>query len=118
MISQRPKRISSKESVLKPVLSEDIRALTGRQEYVKDAPVDLIYVADLAKMRSVTREERNLFSAADTGFISENVYLYCASEDLATVVRGSIDRHSLAQIMGLRPNQKIILAQSVGYRKK
>jgi len=104
--------------VLKPVFPEDIRGLTGRQDYVKDAPVNLIYVADFAKMGAATKEEKTLYSAADTGFISQNVYLYCASEDLATVVRGSIDRHGLAKVMGLRPNQKIILAQSVGYRKK
>jgi SagB-type dehydrogenase family enzyme len=108
----------AKDFVLKPVFSEDIRALTGRQDFVKDAPVNLIYVADFARMGMATKEERTLYSAADAGFISQNVYLYCASEDLATVVRGSIDRHSLAKIMGLRPDQKIILAQSVGYRKK
>ena len=108
----------AKDSVLKPVLSEDIRGLTGRQDFVKDAPVNLIYVADFAKMGTITKEEKTLYSAADTGFIGQNVYLYCTSEDLATVVRGSIDRHSLAKIMGLRPDQKIILAQSVGYRKK
>jgi SagB-type dehydrogenase family enzyme len=108
----------AKDSVLKPVLSEDIRGLTGRQDFVKDAPVNLIYVADFARMGTTTKEEKTLYSAADTGFISQNVYLYCASEDLATVVRGSIDRHGLAKIIGLRPDQKIILAQSVGYRKK
>ena len=63
-------------------------------------------------------EEKDFYSATDTGFISENVYLYCASEGLATVVRGSIDRPALAKVMKLRPDQKIILAQSVGYPKK
>jgi SagB-type dehydrogenase family enzyme len=103
---------------LKPVLSDDIRALAGRQEFVKDAPVNLIYVADFSKMGTVTKEERNLYSAADTGFIGQNVYLYCASEGLAVVVRGSIDRQTLAKVMKLRPDQKIILAQTVGYPKK
>ena len=54
----------------------------------------------------------------NAGFISENVYLYCASEGLATVVRGSIDRESLAKAMKLGDNQKIILAQTVGYPKE
>ena len=59
-----------------------------------------------------------MYTAADVGFISQNVYLFCASENLATVVRGSLDRVSLAKAMKLRPEQKIILAQTVGYPKK
>jgi SagB-type dehydrogenase family enzyme len=97
---------------LVPVLAGDMRAMTGRQEYVKDAPVDLIYVADYSKMGPTDRE---FYSAADTGFIAENVYLYCASEGLATVVRASINRQALAKEMKLRPDQKITLSQSVGH---
>jgi len=108
----------AKAHILKPILAEDIRALTGRQEFVKDAPVNLIYVADFSRMGTATKEDKELYSAVDTGFISENVYLYCASEGLATVVRGSIDRQAIAKVMRLRPDQKIILAQSVGYPKK
>jgi len=103
---------------LKLIRTDDIRALTGSQEYVKDAFANLVYVADLAKMGTVQKEDRELYAAADTGFISQNVYLYCASERLATIVRGSIDKPALAKAMNLRPDQKIILAQSVGYHKK
>ena len=108
----------AKAHVLNPILSEDIRAMTGTQEYVKDAAINLIYVADYSKMGTSTKEDKDIYSAADTGFISENVYLYCASEGLATVVRGSIDRPALAKMMKLRPDQKIILSQPVGYPKK
>jgi SagB-type dehydrogenase family enzyme len=108
----------AKAHTLQPVLAQDIRSLTGRQSYVQEAPVNLIYVADQARMGNVTPEEKALYSAADTGFISQNVYLYCASEGLATVVRGSIDRPALEKAMRLRPDQKVILAQSVGYPKK
>ena len=59
-----------------------------------------------------------LKGSAATGFISENVYLYCSSEGLVTVVRASINKPALATVMKLRPDQKIILAQSVGYPKK
>jgi len=108
----------AKDNILNPVLAEDIRAVTGRQEYVKDAPLNLIYVADFSKMADTTAQEREFYSAADTGFIGQNVYLFCASEDLATVVRGSIDKKALAKAMKLRPDQRIILAQSVGYPKR
>jgi SagB-type dehydrogenase family enzyme len=107
-----------KEHTLKPILSEDIRALTGTQPFVKDVPVNLIYVADYSKIGEASTADKEFYSAADTGFISQNVYLYCASEGLATVVRGLIDRYALAKAMRLRPDQKITLAQSVGYPKK
>jgi len=103
---------------LQTVLSDDIRHLTGQQSFVKEAPVNLVYVADFSRTTGGSVEDREMYSAAGTGFISENVYLYCASEGLATVVRGSIDRHVLAKAMKLRPDQKIILAQTIGYPKK
>jgi SagB-type dehydrogenase family enzyme len=108
----------AKGHVLKPVLAGDIRALTGRQAFVKDAPVNLIYVSDLSKMTRAAPEDREFYAAAHTGFISQNVYLFCASEGLATVVRASLDRPALARAMGLRRDQKITLAQTVGYPKK
>jgi len=103
---------------LKSVLGEDIRALTGYQEYVGEAPVNLIYVADFSRMGKAEIDDKIFYSAADTGFISQNVYLYCASEGLATVVRGLIGRVELAKVMGLRQDQRVILAQSVGYPQK
>jgi nitroreductase len=108
----------AKGNALQPVLTNDIRAATGMQPFVKDAPVELVYVVDYARMGGGTDDGKNLYAAADTGFISQNVYLFCASEDLATVVRGSVDRAALAKTMKLRPEQKIILAQTVGYPKK
>jgi SagB-type dehydrogenase family enzyme len=108
----------AKTQTLKPILSGDIRPSTGRQDFVKEAPVNLIYVADFSRMGNAPKEDKEFYSAVDTGFISQNVYLYCASEGLATVVRGSVDKQTLAKTMKLRPDQKIILAQSVGYPKK
>ena len=108
----------AKGNDLQPMFTNDVRAATGMQPFVKDAPVELVYVADYARMGGGTDEGKNLYAAADTGFISQNVYLFCASEDLATVERGSVDRAALAKTMKLRPEQKIILAQTVGYPKK
>jgi hypothetical protein len=108
----------AKTSLLNPILPEDIRAATGRQPYVKDVAVNLIFVADYAKMGTASIEDKTLLAAAATGLISENVYLYCVSEGLATVVRANIEKSALANVMKLRPDQKVILAQSVGYPKK
>ena len=107
----------AKAHALTQVLAEDIRALTGKQPFVKDAPVNLVYVADFSKVKmpGVPDDEKKIWAAADTGFISQNVYLFCASENLATVVRGLIDKPALAKAMKLRADQFIILAQTVGY---
>ncbi|MBU0504018.1 MAG: nitroreductase family protein [Candidatus Omnitrophota bacterium] len=107
----------AKANVLLQVAAEDIRALTGSQPFVKDAPVNLIFVADLSKMSKTSADDINFYSGTDTGFISQNVYLYCASAGLATVVRGWIDKPALSKAMKLRPDQRITLAQTVGYPK-
>jgi len=108
-----------KEHLLKPIRLGDVRALTGRQPFVKEAPVNLIYVADFSKMgHTASDAEKEIYAAADTGFIAQNIYLFCASEGLATGVRALIDRPTLAKAINLRSDQKIILAQSVGYPKK
>jgi len=108
----------AKVHILMPILKDDIRAITGTQPYVKDAPINLVYVADYAKAGKSPMEEKELWSPCDTGFIAQNVYLYCTSEGLSTVVRGLIDKPALAKVMRLRPDQKIILAHSIGYPKK
>jgi SagB-type dehydrogenase family enzyme len=108
----------AKEHQLLTVLEEDIRADTGKQGFVKTAPINLVYVADFSKIGAGNNEDKIFYSAADTGFISQNVYLFCASSGLATVVRGYVDKSALEKKMGLRPDQKVILAQTVGYPKK
>ena len=108
----------AKLNVMKPILAEDVRSVTGTQAFVKEAALNLIYVADFSKMGSLSDQDKNFYAGADTGFISENVYLYCTSVGLATVVRASIDRPVLAKVMQLRGDQRITLAQSVGYPRK
>jgi len=110
-----------KEHTLRPVAKGDFRSITGSmlQPFVKKAPVNLIYVADYTKIGitgfAVSDEEKTMYTSAHSGFIGQNVYLYCASEGLSTVVRGMIDRDSLKKVLSLTDKQKIILAQTVGY---
>jgi len=108
-------RYDASEHAMNRVLAEDIRAHTGMQTFVADAPINLVYVADLSRMATASAEEKAQYAGPDAGFIAQNVYLYCASEGLATVVRGMIDRSALTKRMKLRPEQRIILAQTVGY---
>jgi nitroreductase len=108
-------RYDASEGELERVLAEDIRADTGVQDFVAMAPLNLVYVADMARMEGASKDDMRVLAAADAGFISQNVYLFCASEGLATVVRALVDRPALARRMGLKPTQRIMLAQSVGY---
>lgn len=96
------------------VKAEDLRSLTGTQDFVGSAPLNLVYVANLERATPATREEQNFLIGADAGCIAQNVYLYCASTGLATVVRGLVDRKQLAKALGLGPTQRIALAQTVG----
>ncbi|AVQ85615.1 MULTISPECIES: nitroreductase family protein [unclassified Variovorax] len=95
----------------------DMRALTGLQDFVATAPVNLVYVADFDRMAEVNERDRPFLAGADAGCIAQNVYLHCAAAGLVTVVRASIDRRALAQGLGLRTTQRITLAQTVGYPK-
>jgi len=105
--------------VLKRVVARDLRAQTGRQDFVGEAPVNLVYVADESRMDADTSAaDRQFYMAADAGFIAQNVYLFCASQGLATVVRGWVDKPALARAMQLRPDQRVVLAQTVGYPRK
>ncbi|MFZ6033870.1 MAG: SagB/ThcOx family dehydrogenase [Melioribacter sp.] len=104
---------------LMKILKGDYRGYCGVQDFVSVAPLNLVYVSDFSKMSRIEDEEMKLmFTSADCGFIAQNVYLYCASEGLAVVVRGLIERDKLSSLLKLKPEQKIILSQTVGYPKK
>lgn len=94
---------------------DDVRASAGQQDFVGKAPAVLILVADRARMAGAGEKDKDFYSAIDAGYISQNIYLLCASEGLATVAVGLIDREALAAKMGLRPEQRVILVQPVGY---
>jgi SagB-type dehydrogenase family enzyme len=107
-------RYDPKPHALTRASSEDLRKMTGKQDFVATAPLNLVYIADAAKMPINSAEERNFYAAVDTGVIIQNAYLFCASAGLATVARASIDREPLAKALNLRPEQWITMSQTVG----
>ena len=102
---------------LLPHLKADIRAQTGVQDFVGGAPLNLVYVAHGERMHDVPPEERRLYASVDAGFIGQNVYLFCASEGLASVFRAAVDYKKLAKAMQLEGEQFVTFAQTVGYPK-
>lgn len=97
------------------ISTEDIRSFCGSQGFVATAPLNLIYVANFSRLGNRKDEKKLFYAAADTGFISQNVYLFCAAFGLGTVVRDWINRPVLGKKIKLREDQRIILAQTVGY---
>ena len=114
-------RYDAAAHALVEVVAEDLRALTGRQDFVGSAPVNLVYVADRAKATTsrfpVSDEDKDAWAAVSAGCMCQNVYLFCASEGLSTVVRGLVPREDLSAKLRLRPDQRILLAQTVGFPK-
>ncbi len=106
---------------LEPIVRADLRkatthALQSSRSTIAAAPLQLIYVVDYAKMTIGTSDENKLlYAGADSAFISQNVYLYCASEGLATGVRAYVDKDALAKKMNLRDKQQVVFVQAVGY---
>jgi nitroreductase len=100
---------------LRLVTGEDLRAATGLQDYVSTAPLNLVYVSRLSRLDETDKPLRQFYTALDTGYVSQNVYLYCAASGLATVARGLLDRRALAKAMRLDANQRVVLAQCVGF---
>lgn len=111
-------RYDARSHRLMLVKAEDLRALAGTQDFVAGAPLNLVYVADFARMTNARPEEREFLAGADAGCIAQNVYLACAVLGLGTVVRGRVDRRALARALGLPATQRIALAQTVGLARR
>ena len=103
--------------VLVKRMDADIRPLTGQQPFVRFAPLNLVYVTHGERMPRITQDAKLLYGSADACFIGQNVYLYCASEGLACVFRGSVDTDALGKVLKLGYGQFVTFAQSVGYPK-
>jgi len=96
------------------VAASDVRRVTGYQDFVDTAPLDLVFVADFSRMKLVPATQRESYASVAAGAMAQNVYLYCASAGLSTVIRAWIDRGALAQALGLNNDQQVLLAQTVG----
>lgn len=87
-----------------PVTAQDLRPFAAKQDFVLNAPVTLLFVAD----------EDDKYAGMHAGSAYQNVGLYCASKGLYNVVRGMIDRDALAKALGIEDEDDIIISQTVG----
>lgn len=102
---------------LQLVCAQDVRRVTGYQDFVDEAALDLVYLADHARMKQVPVAQRTSFSSVAAGAIAQNVYLFAASVGLATVLRAWIDREAIARALGLSHDHEVLLSQTVGFSK-
>ena len=108
-------RYDAAAHVLRLVAATDVRRVTGYQDFVDEAPLDLVFVADYSRMRLVPAAARQSYAAVAAGAIAQNVYLFAAANGLATVIRAWIDRDAIAEALGLDHDQQVLLSQTVGY---
>jgi len=108
----------AKANILKPVAGGDLRKLAGQQPFVATAPLNLVYLADWTRWPGDEENNKMTTGIANTAFIAENVYLFCASEGLSAVIRAMIPKEELAKALHLRSDQRITLSQTIGYAKK
>lgn len=103
---------------LTQVAAGDHRAAAGMQEFVATAPLNLVFVSDLAKFDTARQPEDKIWMAGlDAGHCSQNVYLYCAAANLVAVTRMWVDKAKLSELLKLRPEQTVVLAETVGHPK-
>lgn len=108
-------RYEAKPHELRLVSGSDVRRVTGYQDFVDHAPLDLVYVADHSRMNLVPVNMRANFACVAAGAVTQNVYLFAASNGLATVIRAWIDREAIANALGLGHDQEVLLSQTVGF---
>ena len=101
-----------------PVVAGDYRKVAGMQDFVATAPLNLIFVSDLTRFNMERRPEDDIWMAGiDAGHCSQNVYLYCAAANLACVTRMAVDKAKISELLRLRKEQIVVLAETVGYPK-
>lgn len=98
---------------LKLVKEGDYRTSAGTQPFYAAASVAISLVVDFDKMEGFDEEAKAFYSATDVGYVSQNIYLYCAAENLGTVVCGSVDREAVANLLGIQ-NGKVLLSHAIG----
>lgn len=103
------------QNLLKEVHHQDSRSKLVKQEGFVDCPLLLLLVANYDKMDRFKEEDRTFYGAIDAGYISQNIYLFCTSENLTTCAIGMIYRDEVKKWIGF--NGKAIIAHTIGVKE-
>jgi len=108
----------SENHALLSISDKDIRKSIGTQDYVKTAPVILVFVADFSKLPETVSMDRKIsFVSAEAGAIGENVYLQCAALKLGTSLIGSIDKGFIKEALNLGKDVEPFFGMPIGHIK-
>lgn len=104
---------------LKLITQGDHRKSFGTQDFVKQSSIVFALIADYNKTRKeMDKQKRINYAFIDAGYISQNIYLFAAANNMATVALGSFDQNEIDKIIHLTSEQQIIITQPVGFQKK
>lgn len=111
------------DNTLSTVAKGDHRSLLAgtsafSQDFVKEAPVVLLLVADAGKFDNPDAVQARMMAMADAGIVCQNINLWCAASGLATVPRATMDAEGLRSLLGLGKYQFPALNNPVGYEKR
>lgn len=110
---------------LNPVVSGDFRTRSGRGAAAM-APVNIFYIVDLTRyVMGPGQPDQNIgdpevqksYYYVATGLIAGNVFLFAASQGLAAWFH-NCNKENTARELKLRPEQRVLFAQTVGYPAK
>jgi len=109
---------NAKEHVLEPFAKGNFYPLLVTiQPFVNDAPVILLLVTDLSKMKDDDAAYQMVIAGIDAGIVSQNISIFCAGKNMVTVPRGFMEKEELKKAIKLKDSQHIMLNHPVGYEK-
>ena len=109
---------NQKEHVLVPFAKGDFYPLiAANQAFVNEAPVILLLVTDLSKMKDDNVLPQMVIAGLNAGIISQNISIFCSGKNMATVPRGFMEKEELKKVLKLKETQYIMLNHPVGYVK-
>lgn len=108
----------AKAHALNLVTEGDFRAaVAGGQEFVNQAPLCVVLVTDLSRLGDAENERTKAMGAVDVGVVSQNISIFCAAANLATVPRASMDEKALREALKLSDTQWPLMNHPIGYFK-
>jgi SagB-type dehydrogenase family enzyme len=108
----------AKKHILDLITDGDYRKLiAGRQENVAKAPVICLLVSDISRFKFGEDSLKLVWAAEDAGIVSQNISLFCASIDLATRPRATMDLIKLHELLKLKKSQYLMLNNPVSIKK-
>ena len=94
------------ENTLKQQSDENFLHLFQLQDYMKPVSTVLVYTGSTED-----------YAAMHAGSAYQNVELYAAANNMASIVRGYFDHEKVLEVLNLPSGQRVIISQAIGWKK-